>query len=58
MSIPASDKSTGQANSDLHIYITETTEKSSWLANAGPCILDGDSNRPLFGRVKFNMYFF
>lgn len=54
--VPSADKTTGIANSDLHIYITITNEPSSnYLAYASACRLSSTLNRPVFGYVNFNV---
>ncbi|KAL4453890.1 hypothetical protein ABPG74_003773 [Tetrahymena malaccensis] len=53
-----SDKTTGIANSDLHLYFIFNSDPSAgYLANAGFCNLQQTATyfRPNFGRVLFNI---
>jgi len=55
ITVSAADKSTGIANSDLHLYVGYNNLANGTLAYAGACILNGSDKRPIFGRVVFNI---
>lgn len=59
VAVPTADRTTGIANSDLHLYVIyESNSSATYLANAGWCAFYNPSSaiiRPNFGRVKFNI---
>eukprot|EP00825_Cyclidium_porcatum_P003294 TRINITY_DN1152_c0_g1_i4.p1 TRINITY_DN1152_c0_g1~~TRINITY_DN1152_c0_g1_i4.p1 ORF type:complete len:1226 (-),score=102.03 TRINITY_DN1152_c0_g1_i4:99-3776(-) len=56
--VPSADKSTGIANSDLHLYVMYTYASSaSYVANAVACVVTTDLGRPCFGRINYNTYY-
>lgn len=55
VSVPQSDITDGQNNSDLHIYVNfDYNTNSSYLAFASACIYMSPLYRPTFGYITYN----